>query len=83
LNVSSQVGYSVVGGRVESLAAGYSSIEESLPSFSMVVRRAEIEALHTFDKLGAHSIPKFIIEGKLSWDGNAHATTFVEIFQRD
>jgi hypothetical protein len=33
------------------------------------------------DKLGVHSIPKFIIEGKSIVDGAAHARTFVDIFR--
>jgi predicted DsbA family dithiol-disulfide isomerase len=57
--------------------------EESLLKFlNGSEGRAEIEqALVYLDKLGVHSIPKFIIEGKSIVDGAAHARTFVDIFR--
>jgi predicted DsbA family dithiol-disulfide isomerase len=57
--------------------------EESLLKFlNGSEGRAEIEqALVYLDKLGVHSIPKFIIGGKSIVDGAAHASTFVEVFR--
>jgi predicted DsbA family dithiol-disulfide isomerase len=44
--------------------------------------RAEIlEALDTLDRLGVHSIPQFIVEGKTVIDGAARSDTFVRIFR--
>jgi predicted DsbA family dithiol-disulfide isomerase len=44
--------------------------------------RAEIlEALDTLDRLGVHSIPQFIVEGKTVVDGAARSDTFVRIFR--
>lgn len=44
--------------------------------------RKEIEdALQALQKLGIHSIPKFIIEGATVVDGAAHSEVFVDIFR--
>ena len=44
--------------------------------------RKEIEeALKALRRLGVHSIPKFIIEGKTIVDGAAHSEHFVQLFR--
>ena len=41
-----------------------------------------MQALHALDKLGIHSIPKFIVEGKTIVDGAARPEVFVEVFRQ-
>jgi hypothetical protein len=41
-----------------------------------------MKALQALNKLGIHSIPKFIIEGKTMVDGAARSEVFVEAFRQ-
>lgn len=45
-------------------------------------REEIMQALKTLNRLGIHSIPKFIIEGKTLVDGAARSEVFVEAFRQ-
>lgn len=44
-------------------------------------REQVLEALDTLHRIGIHSIPKFIVEGKTLIDGAARPEVFVEVFR--
>jgi hypothetical protein len=44
-------------------------------------REEIMQALKALNKLGIHSIPKFIIEGKMILDGAARPEVFVKVFR--
>lgn len=67
---------------LDSAVIGIPGEQELLDFLNGNEGRREIEkTLETLQRLGIHSIPKFIIEGKTIVDGAAHSEVFIQAFR--